>query len=79
MADDGLSLVGMYTHFGEVAEMGEWKSVLIYQSPGGTLVVKTCDDPDGHMAMILSHMNGGELQVMMDCLGTDCDGFRRTA
>jgi hypothetical protein len=67
---EGLSLAGVYFHFGDPGDtLTGMQAVMVYRADD-TLVIRSCDDPDGRLSMILSHLNSRELAVMMQCIGT---------
>jgi hypothetical protein len=68
---EGMTLAGVYFHFGTDGDtLAGMTAVMVYRTPGDTLVIRACDDPDGRLSMILSHLNSRELAVMMQCIGT---------
>jgi hypothetical protein len=68
---ESMALAGVYFHFGTDGNtLAGMTAVMVYRTPGDTLVIRACDDPEGKMSMILSHLNNRELAVMMQCIGT---------
>lgn len=67
---EGMELDGVYFRFGDVEPLADMRAVMVYRTPGGTLVCRACDDPDGRLAVILSHITAGELAMLMQCTGT---------